>query len=130
MKPNSGACTESATSAVARRLAEPLGPRVVHPEAALEVDLAGVVAALEQERDRVLGVVAGGDPGKADAGSGHTGKLPVSGRCFESARSWPRTTGGVPLRATAIRRGPDAEEDRCPPRKHTRIGARPEVETL
>ena len=36
---------------LARRLAEPLGPRVVHPEAALEVDLARVVAALEQDLD-------------------------------------------------------------------------------
>ena len=29
---------------VARRFAEPLGPRIVHPEPTLEVDLAGVVA--------------------------------------------------------------------------------------
>src|SRR5581483_11457611 len=34
-----------------RELAEALGPRVVHPEPALEVDLAGAVAALEEELD-------------------------------------------------------------------------------
>ena len=60
----------------ARRLAELLGPRVVHPEAALEVDLAGVVAALEQDLDRPLRVVAGGNAGQADTDAPHTGKLP------------------------------------------------------
>ena len=38
--------------ACARQLAEPLGPRVVQPEAALEVDLAGGVAALDEQLDR------------------------------------------------------------------------------
>ena len=41
---------------VAGELAEALGPRVVHPEPALEVDLAGRVAALEQELDRASGL--------------------------------------------------------------------------
>ena len=41
---------------LARELAEPLGPRVVHPEARLEVDLAGVVAALEQQSTARSGV--------------------------------------------------------------------------
>ena len=82
MKPNSGACTDSTTSALAGDLAELLGPRVVHPEAALEVDLAGVVAAFEQQLDGVLRVVAGGDAGKADTGARHTGKLPVCGICL------------------------------------------------
>ena len=54
-------------------LAELLGPRVVHPEPALEVDLAGVVAALEQDLDRPLRVVAGGDAGQADTDSRHPG---------------------------------------------------------
>ena len=40
---------------LARDLAEPLRPRVVQPEAALEVELAGRVAALEQELHRRLG---------------------------------------------------------------------------
>ena len=40
------------------QLAEALGERVVHPEAALEVDLARRVAPLENELDRLLGGVA------------------------------------------------------------------------
>jgi len=39
---------------VARQLAEALGPGVVHPELAFEVDLAGRVAALLEQRDRLL----------------------------------------------------------------------------
>jgi len=42
---------------IARELAEFLGPRVVHPELPLEVDLAGRVAAFLQERDRLLGAL-------------------------------------------------------------------------
>ena len=42
--------------ALARELAEPLRPRVVHPEAALEVDLAGGVAALDEELDAASGL--------------------------------------------------------------------------
>jgi len=38
-------------SSLTRQRSQALGPRVVHPEPALEVDLAGRVAALEQERD-------------------------------------------------------------------------------
>jgi hypothetical protein len=38
-------------------LAEPAGPVVIHPEPALEVDLAGGVAAVEQDRDRLVGGV-------------------------------------------------------------------------
>ena len=63
-------------SAARADLAELLGPRVVHPEAALEVDLAGVVAALEQDLDGLLRVVAGGNAGQADTDARHTGKLP------------------------------------------------------
>ena len=76
MKPNSGAWTDSTMSCGARHLAELLGPRVVHPEAAFEVDLAGVVAALEQDLDGPLRVVASGDAGQADTDARHTGKLP------------------------------------------------------
>src|SRR4051794_32193337 len=43
---------------VARELAEPLGPRVVHPELSFEVDLARGEPALLQQRDRRLGSVA------------------------------------------------------------------------
>ena len=39
---------------------EPLGPRVVHPEATLEVDLARVVATLEKQRRRLPGALARG----------------------------------------------------------------------
>ena len=42
---------------VARKVAEPLGPRVVHPELALEVDLASGEASLLEELDRGLGAV-------------------------------------------------------------------------
>ena len=38
-----------------RELAEPLGEGVVHPEPALEVDLAGGVAPLQEDLDRLLG---------------------------------------------------------------------------
>ena len=43
---------------LARELAESLGERVVHPEAALEVDLARRVPSLEEELDRLLGRLA------------------------------------------------------------------------
>ena len=43
---------------LAGELAQALGERVVHPEAALEVDLARGVAPLEDELDRLLGRVA------------------------------------------------------------------------
>ena len=50
---------------LAGRLAEPLGPRVVHPEAALEVDLARVVAALEQRASTArCGSSRAGMPGR------------------------------------------------------------------
>ena len=52
---------------LARELAEPLRERVVHPEPALEVDLARRVAALEEELDRLLGRLAGRHAGRADA---------------------------------------------------------------
>ena len=52
-------------------LAEALGPRVVHPELALEVDLAGVVAPLEEQRHGLLGAFARGNAGRADAGLRH-----------------------------------------------------------
>ena len=56
---------------VARELSQPLGPGVVHPELALEVDLAGVVAVLEHELHRSFGTVAIGNVGRADADAGH-----------------------------------------------------------
>jgi hypothetical protein len=42
---------------LARELPEASGPRVVHPELLLEVDLAGGVAALEQQLDGGLGTL-------------------------------------------------------------------------
>ena len=48
-------------------LAESLRERVVHPEAALEVDLARRVRALEQDVERLLGRLARRKAGGADA---------------------------------------------------------------
>ena len=50
---------------LAGQLAEALGPRVVHPELPLEVDLAGREAALLEELDRLLGALARRDAGRA-----------------------------------------------------------------
>ena len=55
------------------RLAEPRGPRVVHPEAALEVELARRVAALEQDLDGRLRAT----PGRGSA-QGRSGSLPCA----------------------------------------------------
>jgi len=52
---------------------ESLRPRVVHPEATLEVDLACVVAPLEQGLDGPLRVVADGNAGQADTDAPHAG---------------------------------------------------------
>ena len=66
---------------LAGELAEPLGPRIVHPEARLEVDLAGVVAALEHELHRPLGAVPLGHARGPDADPAHgadcTGRVHV-----------------------------------------------------
>jgi hypothetical protein len=56
---------------VAGELAEALGPRVVHPEPALEVDLAGRVAAPFQKLDGLGGALARGHSGRADAYDTH-----------------------------------------------------------
>ena len=66
MKPAIGACTESDDVVLARELAEPRREVVVHPEAALEVDLAGGVAALEQRLDRRLRALPRGHPRGAE----------------------------------------------------------------
>src|SRR5918995_1432797 len=58
------------------QLPEALGPGIIHPEAALEIDLAGVVAALEQELDRRLGGVARGDARRAESGRRHRSSVP------------------------------------------------------
>src|SRR5207247_852117 len=55
----------------ARELAEPLRPGVVHPEFALEVDLAGRVAAFLKERDRRLGAVSRGHASRAEVQLSH-----------------------------------------------------------
>jgi hypothetical protein len=68
---------------LACQLAQPLGPRVVHPEPRLEVDLARVVAALEQRLDRRLGGLPRQDPGGAEAQPGHRAML-------LTAQSWIR----------------------------------------
>ena len=58
--------------APARELPELLGPRVVHPEAALEVDLTGRVAALAEELDRFLGALPGRNASRAVAEFSHS----------------------------------------------------------
>ncbi len=70
MKPGDRRVDGERDVGLARELAEALGPRIVHPEPALEVDLAGRVAALQQELDGRLGALAGGHAGRADAGEG------------------------------------------------------------
>ena len=62
-------------------LAQPLGPRVVHPETALEVELAGGVATLEQELDRLLRRLAGRAACRADADRSHCCKTLVNAAC-------------------------------------------------
>ena len=52
---------------LARQLPEFFGPRVVHPEAAFEVDLAGGVLALLEDPDRLRRRLAGRDTGGAKA---------------------------------------------------------------
>ena len=54
-----------------RELAEPLGPRVVHPELALEVHFAGGIAALEQQFDRFFGRFPGRNPRRAESQLSH-----------------------------------------------------------
>ena len=58
-------------SGVARQLAEPLRERVVHPEPSLAVDLAGGVAALDEEPNGVLGALVRRHARRADADPGH-----------------------------------------------------------
>src|SRR5712691_1586881 len=56
---------------VACKLTELLGPRIVHPELPLEIDLAGRVAPLLQERDRLLGALPSRHAGRAVVELGH-----------------------------------------------------------
>ena len=79
MNPAIGAWTESTMPASRATLAEPLGPRVVHPEPALEVDLAGGVAALEQQLDRRLRALPGGHARRAVAQRSHRGHASADG---------------------------------------------------
>ena len=51
---------------LSRELSEALGPGVLHPEAALEVDLAGAVAALQEELDGGLGALPGRHAGRPE----------------------------------------------------------------
>ena len=72
---------------LAGELAEPRGEVVVHPEARLEVDLTGGVAALEEQLDRSLGALLGGHAGRPEADFAHvadaTSRDPASvRRCF------------------------------------------------
>ncbi len=61
--------------ATAREAPELLGPRVVHPEAALEVDLTGGVTALAEELDSFLGALPGRNASRAIAEFSHVRKL-------------------------------------------------------
>jgi len=80
---------------VAREFAESLRPRVVHPELALEVDLAGGVVLLLQELDGFLGAVARGHARRAEVQLGHVPRVPV--------RAWHQTAPAGPV-ADAVRR--------------------------
>ena len=74
---------------LACELPEALRPRIVHPEPGLEVDLAGVVAAFAHELDRVLGALARGHAGGADADPCHPSTLRYAvrpGRCLPPGR--------------------------------------------
>ena len=64
---------------LASQLAEALRERVVHPEAALEVDLAGGVAPLQEDLDRRLRRLARRHPGRPDANSLSHGAMLVAG---------------------------------------------------
>jgi hypothetical protein len=55
MKPAIGVWTESAILALRASFPNSSAPRIVHPEATLEVDLAGGVLAFLQDLDRVRG---------------------------------------------------------------------------
>src|SRR6185436_13457239 len=56
---------------IACKLAELLGPRVVHPELAFEVDLAGREAAFLEELNRLFGTLSGGHPGRTKVKFAH-----------------------------------------------------------
>src|SRR2546422_5737956 len=58
-----------------RELAEARGPRVVHPEAALEVDLAGGETPALEHRDRLLRAPAGRDARRAETQLRHGSSL-------------------------------------------------------
>ena len=70
-EPEQGSVDRERDVGVARDLSEPLCERVVHPEPALEVDLARAVAALEDELERRLRRLAGRHARGADANPGH-----------------------------------------------------------
>jgi len=55
----------------AGELAQASRKPVVHPELALEVDLAGVVAALLEDADRLLRALAGGDACRTEMQGAH-----------------------------------------------------------
>src|ERR671923_642386 len=58
-------------SRLARKLAEAPGEVPIHPELALEVDLAGVIATLTQQLDGLLGRLPGGQVGGTEAQCAH-----------------------------------------------------------
>jgi hypothetical protein len=74
---------------LSRQLAEALGPGVVHPEPRLEVDLARVVPALEQELDRRLRTLPVGDVRGAEANASHGPTVRHSSRPVPSVRWGP-----------------------------------------
>ena len=78
---------------LAGELAESLGPRVVHPEPGLEVDLAGVVAPLEEQLDGRLGALAVGDRAPA-----RPGFVPSSDCSRSAAGTWLQPTSLADLR--------------------------------
>jgi len=72
---------------LARELAELLGPLVVHPEAAREVDLAGVELLLAKQPDGLLGALTGRNFGRAEVKRCHAPTLTVRARLCRDAGS-------------------------------------------
>src|SRR4051812_27198213 len=56
---------------LARNLPEALRPGIVHPELALEVDLAGRITALLEQLDRQLGIFSRWDTSRAELEDAH-----------------------------------------------------------
>src|SRR5262249_17695370 len=105
---------------LARELAEAPGPVVVHPEAALEVDLAGGVAALEEDRDRLVGAVVRGDARRAEPDFAHAAYGSAG-----TSRPYRPVPGAVRPGSYHASHGPAPEQNRSPRARHRPPPQRP-----